>query len=106
VARQFGHSSPTRAFPRKRGNGKQSECINSIRAKAVANRHEADVSTLFFVWFVARFDLARALLAQTPCAPRPNVTTRTSDGREHEVALSRIEECWAQAAAGADQSET
>src|SRR5215471_19807005 len=30
------YQSP-RAFPRKRGNGEQGECINSIRAKAVAN---------------------------------------------------------------------
>src|SRR5215831_7514685 len=30
------YQSP-RAFPRKRGNGEQGECINSIRAKALAN---------------------------------------------------------------------
>ena len=37
MARKSGCSSPTRAFPRKRGNGEQSYCIKSIRAKAVAN---------------------------------------------------------------------
>src|SRR5262249_14286643 len=37
VAREFGCSSPTRAFPRKRSNGEQGECINSIRTKAVAS---------------------------------------------------------------------
>src|SRR5262249_24856054 len=62
VARKSGCSSPTRAFPRKRGNREQGYCLKSIRAKAVANRHEADVSTLLFVWFAARFDLARAYL--------------------------------------------
>ena len=37
VAREFGGSSSTRAFPRERGNGEQGECINSIRTKAVAS---------------------------------------------------------------------
>jgi len=37
VARKSGYSSPTRTFRRKRGNGEQGDCINSIRAKAVAN---------------------------------------------------------------------